>query len=176
MMAVVQAAEAAEPAVAGVRAGKILHVFDHSFPIGDGYANRSGEIVRFSCAVGWQTVLVTSAKQGATRFERETINGLDFFRTQPSPRRWDKLPIMNQWAIVATLRRRLEQLVHSEQPALLHVHSPCLNALAALPVARRRVSPLSTRFAHSGRTGLWTVGPAARATCVIVSRGPGDPC
>ena len=160
MPAAVQAVEAAEGAGAGVRTGKILHVFDHSFPIGDGYANRSGEIVRFSCAVGWQTVHVTSAKQGSTHSERETINGVDFFRTQPSRRRWDRLPIMNQWAIVATLRRRLEQLVQSEQPALLHVHSPCLNALAALPIARRQGIPLIYEV-----RALWEDGAVDSGTC-----------
>jgi glycogen(starch) synthase len=160
VQAVVQTVGAAEGAAAGRRAGTILHVFDHSFPIGDGYANRSGEILRFSRLMGWQTVHVTSAKQGFTLSERETINGLEFFRTQPTRRLWARLPTMNQWAVVATLRRRLEQLVHSEQPALLHVHSPCLNALAALPVARRQRIPVIYEV-----RALWEDGAVDSGTC-----------
>jgi glycogen synthase len=39
-------------------------------------------------------------------------------------------------------RRRLDALVEAWRPDLIHVHSPVLNALAALPVARRRGVPL----------------------------------
>jgi len=43
---------------------------------------------------------------------------------------------------VTTLRKRLEDLVRHQQPALLHVHSPCLNGLAAVAVARRFALPI----------------------------------
>jgi glycogen(starch) synthase len=135
------ATEAVETPPRGGLTGKILHVFDHSFPIGDGYANRSGEIVRFTRRMGWQTAHLTSSKQGPTPSEQEIVSGLEFYRTQPAGRPWNRLPAVNQWAVIATLRRRLEMLLSSERPALLHVHSPCLNALAALPVARRRHIP-----------------------------------
>ena len=48
---------------AGGASATVLHVFDHSFPINDGYAFRSGEIVRFLRRSGWRTAHVTSAKQ-----------------------------------------------------------------------------------------------------------------
>ncbi len=122
--------------------GPVLHVFDHSFPIGDGYAFRSGEVVRFLRRAGWDTVHVTSAKQGRRPAVVESVDGLEFHRTQPDPEWLFRLPVLNQWAVVDTLRTRLRVLVPVERPALLHVHSPCLNALAAVPVARAAGIPI----------------------------------
>lgn len=56
----------------------VLHVFDHSFPISDGYAFRSREIIRFPRQRGWRTVHVTSAKQGTSKAAMETVDGVDF--------------------------------------------------------------------------------------------------
>jgi len=152
--------ESSGHAVETERSVSILHIFDHSFPIGDGYANRSGEILRFTRRLGWKTLHVTSAKQGTTTADRETVRELEFFRTQPSGRPLDRLPVLNQWAVVTTLRRRLEQLVRSERPTLLHVHSPCLNGLAALPVARRRRIPLIYEV-----RALWEDGAVDSGAC-----------
>jgi glycogen(starch) synthase len=160
MQPVTSTTEAAKRAATDGPTGKVMHVFDHSFPIGDGYANRSAEIVRFTRRIGWQTIHLTSSKQGPARYEQETVNGLEFFRTQPAGRPWNRLPVVNQWAVVATLRRRLEILLRSERPALLHVHSPCLNALAALPVARRRHIPLIYEV-----RALWEDGAVDSGTC-----------
>ena len=139
---------------------KILHVFDHSFPIGDGYANRSGEIIRFTRGQGWTTVHATSAKQGPTALDREIVNDLEFFRTQPLRGLRHTLPILNQLSIVTGLRRRLVELIRQESPALLHVHSPCLNALAALPIARRVGIPLIYEV-----RALWEDGAVDSGVC-----------
>src|SRR5438445_7421054 len=74
-------------AIAADAPGAVLHVFDHSFPINDGYAFRSGEIIRFLRRSGWRTGHVTSAKQGPSAAPREAVEGLEFYRTQPS-RMW----------------------------------------------------------------------------------------
>lgn len=121
--------------------GKVLHVFDHSLPIADGYSFRSAEIIRFERRIGWRTVHITSAKQGSTPERCETEDSLDFYRTQPSERWFHRLPVVNQWQVVTSLRGSLEALISCERPVLLHVHSPCLNGLAALPVARRHGLP-----------------------------------
>lgn len=120
----------------------VLHVFDHSFPIGDGYAFRSGEILRFERRAGWRTVHITSAKQGHVQQSAEMVDGLEFHRTFPPTGARYRLPLLNQWGVVTSLRHALEPLVEAERPALLHVHSPCLNGLAALPVARRHRLPI----------------------------------
>jgi len=121
--------------------GAVLHVFDHSFPKTDGYAFRSGEILRFLRKIGWRTEHVTSAKQGPTAAGREAAEGFEFYRTQPSPL-LRNVPVLNQYGIVSTLRRRLTRIVREARPVLMHVHSPCLNALAAIPVARRLGIPI----------------------------------
>jgi PEP-CTERM/exosortase A-associated glycosyltransferase len=122
--------------------GTVLHILDHSFPIGDGYAFRSGEIIRFERRAGWRTIHITSAKQGPTQGSSETVDGLEFHRTQASTHLLHTLPVFDQWGIVTTLRGRLEDIVRHHQPVLLHVHSPCLNGLAALAVARRFALPI----------------------------------
>jgi glycogen synthase len=119
----------------------VLHVFDHSFPINDGYAFRSGEIIRFLRRLGWRTAHITSAKQGPSASPTETVSGLDFYRTQPSGR-FGKIPVLGQYSIVSTLRKRLAQIHRHDPPSLLHVYSPCLNGLAALSLARRLHIPL----------------------------------
>lgn len=120
----------------------VLHVLDHSFPIADGYAFRSAEILRFQHVSGWQTVHITSAKQGPTQTSFETVDGFEFYRTQPSKHPLYVLPVLDQLGIVTTLRRNLEHLVRHRRPAILHVHSPCLNGLAALSVARHFALPI----------------------------------
>lgn len=123
------------------RRGRILHVLDHSAPVGDGYAFRSAEIIRFQRRAGWDTVQLTSPKQGAVRHERETVEGLEFYRTTPARAGRAGSPLQ-QCAIVARLRRRLKEIVRLEAPDVLHVHSPCLNGLAAIPIARRYGLPI----------------------------------
>jgi PEP-CTERM/exosortase A-associated glycosyltransferase len=140
--------------------GTVLHVFDHSFPINDGYAFRSGEIVRFTRRAGWRTVHVTSVKQGLIEEPREVVDGLEFYRTQLPRNSLDPWVFFNQWAGVRALRHRLEYLVRHEKPALLHVHSPCLNGLAALPVARRFHTPVIYEV-----RALWEDGAVDSAVC-----------
>jgi PEP-CTERM/exosortase A-associated glycosyltransferase len=120
----------------------VLHVFDHSFPISDGYSFRSREIIRFLRQRGWRTIHVTSAKQGPTKESLETIDGIDFYRTPLSRNPLFRGSALSQWAVVTTLRKRLQGLMHAERPALVHVHSPCLNALAAIPITRRLDVPV----------------------------------
>lgn len=142
------------------RPHRILHVFDHSFPIGDGYAFRSGEIIRFQRRAGWQTVHVTSAKQGPTAAPEETVEGLEFHRTQTKKRPLLHIPAFNQWSVVTTLRERLAGLVRENAPDIIHVHSPCLNGLAALPVARRFGLPVVYEV-----RALWEDGAVDAGAC-----------
>ena len=139
---------------------RILHVFDHSFPIGDGYAFRSGEIIRFARKLGFETLHVTSAKQGAVRAELETVDGLEFHRTAPNGGMLGRLPVFDQWSIVSSLRARLREIVKSSRPDLLHVHSPCLNGLAALPVAREARIPILYEI-----RSLWEDAAVDSGTC-----------
>jgi len=85
---------------------------------------------------------VTSGKQGETGAPEEEIDGFRFHRTPPPRGLWGRLPLLGQWAIVKDLRRRVAEVARRVKPDLIHAHSPCLTALAALPVARKLGIPL----------------------------------
>jgi len=120
---------------------RVLHVLDHSIPLHSGYSFRTRAILEEQRALGIETLQVTGSKHTAPYRPEEVVDGLRFFRTPPAPA-WARLPVLGQAAVVRGLRRRLEELVAEHRPDLLQAHSPCLNALAALPVARRHRIPL----------------------------------
>jgi glycogen synthase len=118
---------------------RILHVLDHSLPLHSGYTFRTRAIVTAQQALGLEVACLTGARQGQQGPDPETIDGITFYRTPlpapaPSP--------LREWREIRALSTRLDSLVAAWQPDQLHVHSPVLGALAALPVARRRSIPL----------------------------------
>jgi PEP-CTERM/exosortase A-associated glycosyltransferase len=121
---------------------KILHVLDHSIPLHSGYTFRTRAILKQQAAMGWQTVQVTSGKQGKSAAAVEEIDGLRFYRTPPPGGLTGRLPVLNQWRIVEDLANRLDAAVRAEHPDLLHAHSPALDGLAALRVGRRHGLPV----------------------------------
>ena len=114
---------------------RVLHILDHSLPLHSGYTFRTLAILHQQRKLGWHTIHLTSAKQGAAHDEQE-IDGWHFFRTQPLRRWWSRLPLLRQWSVVLGLHRRLLQIAAKERPNVLHAHSPALNAVAALRVGR----------------------------------------
>ncbi|MBV8685394.1 MAG: glycosyltransferase, exosortase A system-associated [Alphaproteobacteria bacterium] len=118
---------------------RILHVLDHSLPLHSGYAFRTRAIVTAQQARGLEVRCLTGGRQGAAGTDPETIDGIVFHRTPPPPPAPSPL---REWREIKALEARLERLVDEWRPDQLHVHSPVLNALAALPVARRRGLPL----------------------------------
>ena len=62
---------------------KILHIFDHSVPLHSGYAFRSQSILKAQRARGWETIHLTSPKQGPTKLLVEDIEGLRFLPHAP---------------------------------------------------------------------------------------------
>lgn len=121
---------------------RILHILDHSLPLHSGYTFRTAAILREQRRLGWETFHLTSAKQGPTPASEETADGLRFFRTSLETAAWARWPVLNQAAIVRGLTRRLREVVEQVNPDVLHAHSPALNGLAALPVARHYRLPL----------------------------------
>ena len=54
---------------------RILHVLDHSLPLHSGYTFRTLAILRAQRAQGWQTVHLTTPKQGSgTLVQRSLIH------------------------------------------------------------------------------------------------------
>lgn len=121
---------------------RILHILDHSIPLHSGYTFRTRAILNQQRAMGWETYQITSPKQGKTDQPKEQIDGLEFYRTPQRNGHLGKLPMLNQLSIVPSLRDRLTEVVREVQPDILHAHSPSLNGLAALKVARRFKLPL----------------------------------
>ena len=122
---------------------KILHVFDHSLPMQDGYAYRSRAILLNQRLRGWQTAHVTSLKHAAES-PIEEAGGLRFYRTVGRGGWAARLPLVGSHIeVVSTLRQRLAEVAEIERPDIIHAHSPSLNGLAALSVARQRGLPLA---------------------------------
>jgi PEP-CTERM/exosortase A-associated glycosyltransferase len=118
---------------------RILHILDHSIPLHSGYTFRTAAILREQRARGWETFHLTSPKQGPSAAAQEEVDGLCFYRTPlplPAP------PLIDELRQMRALETRLEGLMHSLQPDLLHAHSPVLNVIPALRVARRHAIPV----------------------------------
>ncbi len=115
---------------------KILHVLDHSIPLHSGYTFRTRAILEQQRRLGWETVHVTSSKHVGNPVKEEEVDGLRFYRTNPSNSFASSLPFFNQWDVVQSLGKRLREIIPLEKPDIVHAHSPCLNGLAAIEVAR----------------------------------------
>ncbi|MFT3976787.1 MAG: glycosyltransferase, partial [Sphingomonas bacterium] len=118
---------------------RILHVLDHGLPLHSGYTFRTRAILTAQMARGWQVAAVTGARQGKADAPFERIDGIDFHRTTP-PR---ALPApFGELAEIAAFARTIDAVAEQFRPDVLHAHSPVLDALPALRVARRRGLPL----------------------------------
>lgn len=114
---------------------RILHVLDHSLPLHSGYAFRTLAILREQKKRGWQTLQVTTPRQGVSDADRDTIEGFTFLRTS-APENAGLIAEMRATA------RRLDEAVEEFRPDVIHAHSPVLAGLPALWIARRRKRPL----------------------------------
>jgi len=121
---------------------RILHILDHSIPLHSGYTFRTRNILQEQRALGWETVHITGSKHLNPSGLEEDVEGFHFYRTLAADGFLDRLPVLNQLAVVNTLSARLDEVVAKESPDILHAHSPSLNGLAALRVGRRRGIPV----------------------------------
>ncbi len=121
---------------------KILHVLDHSIPLHSGYTFRTRAILNNQRQQGLETCHVTGPKQGESINCEETHDGLHFYRSPAVVDLWNKLPVLNQLAIIPVLKRRILDVIEREQPDIIHAHSPALNGVAAYQAARQSGLPL----------------------------------
>ena len=115
---------------------RILHVFDHSIPLHSGYTFRSYQILREQRALGFQTVHVTSIKHLNPESSEETVEDLKFFRTIEYNKLFSKLPVVSQYEVIRSLKKRLRQILRMEKVDAIHAHSPMLNGMAAVAVGK----------------------------------------
>lgn len=121
---------------------RVLHVLDHSLPLQSGYTFRTLKILQHQRKMGIETFHLTGIKQGKSGATVEVINGLTFYRT-PLPHRWlTSAPVIKQWVAVSYLKERLQSVIKEVKPDVIHAHSPVLNGLAALKVAKTLKIPV----------------------------------
>ncbi|HYG29805.1 MAG TPA: TIGR04063 family PEP-CTERM/XrtA system glycosyltransferase [Allosphingosinicella sp.] len=118
---------------------RILHVLDHGLPLQSGYSFRTRAIVKAQIAAGWEPVCLTGPRQRAAGPGPDTVDGIAFHRTPAVPR--GPTPL-REWREIRAFSRRIDEAIGALRPDQIHVHSPVLNALAALRPARRRKIPL----------------------------------
>lgn len=122
---------------------RILHILDHSLPLHSGYAFRSVAILREQRALGWETLQLTTPRQGRAAADEERADGWTFFRTPFVPTAWSRLPAAGAYLDeMRATAARIEALAGDHRPDILHAHSPVLNALPALRIGRRRGIPV----------------------------------
>jgi glycogen synthase len=117
---------------------RILHILDHSLPLHSGYTFRTRAIMKAQEAMGWVVAGVTGVRQKSGAGV-ETAEGLTFHRTPPVGRLPSPLSELNE---IRALANQIDAVVESFKPDILHAHSPVLDALAALRVAKARDLPL----------------------------------
>ena len=121
---------------------KILHILDHSIPLHSGYTFRTKAILEQQRKLGWETFHVTSPKHNVANAPIDEVEGLTFYRSEQPKGLAATMPILNQWAIVQALAKRLDEIIPEIKPDILHAHSPALNGLAGLKAARKHHIPL----------------------------------
>ena len=121
---------------------RILHILDHSLPLHSGYTFRTRAIMKAQQAAGLEVRGITGlrhiARQPAAGAP-ETVEGLTFHRTAGTARGPAGL---REWNEIALLAAAIDRLCDSWQPDILHAHSPALDGMAALRIARKRGIPL----------------------------------
>lgn len=121
---------------------KILHILDHSIPLHSGYSFRTKAILQQQQQSGWHTFQITSSKHKGARASVETVDGFTFYRSLDLSFPYRYFSPLQQWGIIASLIRRLDEIIPEIKPDILHAHSPALNGLAALKAARKYNLPL----------------------------------
>lgn len=121
---------------------KILHILDHSIPLHSGYTFRTLAILEQQRKLGWETFHVTSAKHSVATAPIEEVDGFTFYRSETPQGLMANMPVLEQWAIVQSLSKRLDEIIPELKPDILHAHSPALNGLAAIKAAKRHNIPL----------------------------------
>ncbi len=121
----------------------ILHVLDHSVPIFSGYSFRSRSIIHAQRALGLNPVVLTSPKHHSPTDAMEDIEGISYHRTSSlASDAVGAVRFIGELKLMLRMTRRIEVVARQEKIDLIHSHSPLLNGLPALWVARRFKIPL----------------------------------
>lgn len=121
---------------------KIIHIFDHSFPLQDGYSARSLAILQNQKKRDWEIFPLTGTRQNSVSEQSELLYGIDFHRTINAKSLFSKIPVLKQFWSIWLVYKRLILLIKDKKPDILHAHSPALNGIAAIYAGRRFKIPV----------------------------------
>ena len=121
---------------------KILHILDHSIPLHSGYTFRTKAILEQQRKLGWETFHVTSPKQGVATAPIEEVDGFTFYRSEKPKGLLQQCRFLINGLFCSHWSKRLDEIIPEIKPDILHAHSPALNGLAALKVAKKHKIPL----------------------------------
>lgn len=119
---------------------KILHVLDHYKPHFSGYVFRTSYILRYQKEFDLEPVVITSPKQGDITATLEEIDKIRVYRT--SQNNFGAIPFIKEARLMKALQKRIEEVVRIENPDIIHAHSPSLNGIPAIRVARKYGIPV----------------------------------
>lgn len=127
---------------------RVLHVLDHSWPVLDGYSQRSRSLLQAQSQLGFRPSVLTSPlhQSDDPSASDVSVDGISYLRTLV-PRGFSGSAIRNGWpilrerSVVNLLRRRIQELLDTGCYDIVHAHSPALCGLAAQQAARSRRIP-----------------------------------
>lgn len=121
---------------------RVLHVLDHSWPVLDGYSQRSRSIVAAQLQLGMQPSVLTGPlhQQDDPTASETSLDGVRYHRTlyevdlsgRAIKNCW---PLLRELRVVQLLRQRIKSLLRSAEFDVVHAHSPALCGLAAAQAA-----------------------------------------
>lgn len=121
---------------------RVLHVLDHSLPLLSGYSTRSHHALRAQLQWSVEPVAVTSPKHGSAAGV-EQIDGVTYYRTPAAASAFaDRIPVGRELRLMQRLGARVGEVARQHDCELIHAHSPVLNGIPALWVARRAGIPV----------------------------------
>lgn len=103
-----------------------------------GYTFRTRAILKAQTELGWDVRGVTGLRHTAEGPDVEEADGLTFHRTRASTM---SIPVWREWSEIVAFAERIDALCDQFQPDVLHAHSPVLDAIAGLRVAKKRNLP-----------------------------------
>ena len=140
---------------------RILHILDHSLPVQSGYAFRSHSILLAQRLRGLDSAALTSPKhyeswRGEVRSVEE-VGGLNYYRSPATSK--SVFPLVPEIRLMTQLAKSISRLVREQRPAVLHPHSPTLNAIPAILVGWLKGIPVVYEMRSS-----WEDAAADRGT------------
>jgi glycogen synthase len=122
---------------------RVLHVLDHSWPILDGYCQRSRSIVRAQRELGLEPAVVTGTAQefDDSHASEIVLDSVGYYRTAIGGGLGGyairkRILLIREHFAVRRLRKRIQDLLEETHFDVVHAHSPALCGLAAAQAAK----------------------------------------